>query len=309
MKTTKTKTGTAKAKAKATARTRAKTEMSCGCSTCGDESSNLSSNPKSEIRRRYGQLAKNSSEGTCCSQGYVTEEAGYSEEQLKTLPENALAASAGCGNPTALAELKEGEVVLDLGSGGGIDVFLAAKRVGLKGKAIGVDMTPEMLELARQNAARADVKNAEFRLGEIEHLPVADGSVDVIISNCVINLSPEKEEVFKEAYRVLKKGGRLLVSDMMVSGLPDAVRANLSIWASCIGGAVELEKYLDAMRRAGFTQIKVINNTEYSEELIKGWMTSIEGNLDRETRKELKSLANTMGEAKVSHADIRAVKT
>ncbi len=277
---------------------------------CSNSVSNIqSSDKRKEIRKRYGELAKNASADTCCTKDSVTEQAEYTEEELQLLPEKATAASAGCGNPTALAGIKKGETVLDLGSGGGIDVFLAAKRVGPKGMVIGVDMTPEMIDLARENAEKGKIFNVEFRLGEIEHLPVADGTVDVIISNCVINLSERKEQVFKEAYRVLKKGGRLLVSDMMVKGLPDEVRRNLSLWASCIGGAIELEAYTDAIREAGFTKIEVVNNTEYPLETIKGWMTSMEEDLDKKQRAELKKLVHTAEDSvKVSHAEISAVK-
>lgn len=264
---------------------------------------------KREMRKAYGTRAKDSTEGARCGKSPVAQQAGYTEEQLQSLPENALTASAGCGNPTALAALRQGEVVLDLGSGGGIDVFLAAKKVGSTRKAIGVDMTPEMIDLARENARRSGVKNVEFRLGEIEHLPLADESVDVIISNCVINLSPEKEKVFKEAHRVLKKGGRMLVSDMMVSGLPEEIRLDVSVWASCIGGAVELEEYVRLIEEAGFTQVEVIHKEEYSEEMIKNSIAAIERDLDDSEKKKLGNLVRKLeGDFSVSHADIRAVK-
>jgi len=276
---------------------------------CNPVSNTRSSDTKREIRKRYGELAKSATADTCCTKDSVTEQAGYTEEELQQLPDKASAASAGCGNPTALAGLKKGETVLDLGSGGGIDVFLAAKKVGSTGLVIGVDMTPEMIDLARENAEKGKISNVEFRLGEIEHLPVADGTVDVIISNCVISLSTQKEQVFKEAYRVLKKRGRLLVSDMMVKGIPDEVRRNLSLWASCIGGAIELEAYTDAIRKAGFTKIEVVNNTEYSLETIKGWITSMEEDMDKKEREELKKLEHAVEDnIKVSHAEISAVK-
>lgn len=288
-------------------RNKTKTSTSCCGPTC--QGAPASQDPKREIRKRYGELAKNSAADNCCNKDGITEQAGYSKEQLQLLPEKASAASAGCGNPTALAGLKRGEVVLDLGCGGGIDVFLAAKKVGPKGRAIGVDMTPEMIDLARENAAKADAGNVEFRLGEIEHLPVADETVDVIISNCVINLSPEKEQVFKEAYRVLKKGGRLLVSDMMVKGIPDELRRNISGWASCISGAVELEEYTKMIRDAGFTKIKVINNTEYPLETIKGWVASLEDDISTKEKEELRNLEpSAEGKINISHADISAVK-
>ncbi len=170
----------------------------------------------------------------------------------------------GCGNPVALASLKEGEVVLDLGSGGGFDAFLAAKRVGKKGKVIGVDMTPEMLERARENAKKGKYKNVEFRLGEIENLPVADASVDVIISNCVINLSPEKERVFSEAYRVLRPQGRLMVSDIvLLEPLPAFLKTTTSLVA-CVGGAALKEDYLYALEGAGFSDVKIVEESVYS---------------------------------------------
>jgi SAM-dependent methyltransferase len=223
--------------------------------------------------------------------------------------------AAGCGNPTALAELKQGETVLDLGSGGGIDCFLAAERVGPAGKVIGVDMTPEMIDVARANARKAKVKNTEFRLGEIEHLPVADESVDAIISNCVINLSPEKEQVFKEAYRVLKKGGRILVSDMMASGLPEEVKKNLSLWASCIGGAVDLDEYLNKIKSAGFKEVDVVNKEEYSRDFIKDALESAMMSSSEEGQKAISARAKALfdkykenSNIKVLHAEIRAVK-
>ena len=265
---------------------------------------------KKEIRKRYGALAKSSAEQCSCNdKDSVTAQAGYTQEQIQLLPKKASAASAGCGNPTALAGLRRGEVVLDLGSGGGIDVFLAAKKVGPKGKAIGVDMTPEMIDLARENAAKAEAGNVEFRLGEIEHLPVADESVDVIISNCVINLSAQKEQVFKEAYRVLKKGGRLLVSDMMVKGIPDELRGNLSLWASCVAGAVELQEYTSMISQAGFTDVKVINHTEYPVEMIKDWITDVKDDMDKKEKQELEKIKHAVNnKINVSHVDIQALK-
>jgi len=264
---------------------------------------------KSEIRRAYGaraREAKSSNPGCGCGTHPAAQQIGYEEKQLEALPENAVAASAGCGNPTAIAGLKRGEVVLDLGSGGGIDVFLAAKNVGPEGKAIGVDMTPDMIDLARDNARKAGLQNVEFRLGEIEHLPIADESVDVIISNCVINLSPEKEKVFREAYRVLRRGGRMLVSDVMVSQMPDEVRENISTWASCIGGAIELEEYTKKISEAGFTDIRVINNTKYSKELIKDSIAGIECSLAEDEKTILHKAEESFS---ISHADIQAVKT
>jgi len=219
---------------------------------------------KKHVRRTYGELAESPAEACCCP---VTEMAGYSEAQLEAIPESARAIAAGCGNPTALAQLRPGEVVLDLGSGGGIDVLLAAKLVGPSGRAIGVDMTPEMVAKARENAAKMGAVNVEFKLGEIEQLPIPDESIDVVISNCVINLSPDKPKVFKEAYRVLRKGGRMLVSDIMVQGLPEALKESPAARAACIGGAISLEEYMDAIRTAGFTQIKVVSQQAYPREM------------------------------------------
>ena len=176
----------------------------------------------------------------------------YAETETTGLPPGALEAAAGCGNPTAIAELRPGETVLDLGSGGGIDCFLAARQVGPAGRVIGVDMTPDMVNLARSNAAKVGATNVSFKLGEIEDLPLPDASVDVIISNCVINLSPDKARVFRESYRVLRPGGRLRVSDMVWLGERPADAATLESWAGCIAGALPLDEYLGAIRDAGF---------------------------------------------------------
>ena len=174
------------------------------------------------------------------------------------LPEEVTELSLGCGDPVALASLEPGQTVLDLGSGGGIDCFLAAERVGPQGRVIGVDMTPAMIDRARANKEKTGADNVEFRLGEIEHLPVPDASVDVIISNCVINLSPDKQQVFHEAYRVLKPGGRLAVSDIVTDGpLPRTIRENLSAWAGCVSGALDVQDYLEVIRGAGFLDIQV----------------------------------------------------
>jgi ubiquinone/menaquinone biosynthesis C-methylase UbiE len=182
----------------------------------------------------------------------------YSVQELADLPESVTDVALGCGDPTAIAELKPGEVVLDLGSGGGIDCFLAARQVGPQGRVIGLDMTPEMIKLARQNAKKVGAANVEFRYGEMEDMPIPDESVDVIISNCVINLSPDKDKVFSEAYRVLRPGGRLAVSDIVTYGpLPEVVRSNLEAWAGCVAGALEETVYLDKMRQAGFAEVEV----------------------------------------------------
>jgi ubiquinone/menaquinone biosynthesis C-methylase UbiE len=189
----------------------------------------------------------------------------YSAEELAGLPDSVADASLGCGNPLAIAELQEGEVVLDLGSGGGIDVFLAARQVGPGGKVIGLDMTPEMIKLARNNAKKIGATNVDFRYGEMEDIPLPDASVDAVISNCVINLSPDKDAVFSEVYRVLKPGGRMSVSDIVVDGqLPQAIRQNLASWAGCIAGALDEKDYLGKIRRAGFEEVEVLSR-DYSE--------------------------------------------
>jgi len=185
---------------------------------------------------------------------------GYSQDDLEGIPDSTLSSFAGCGNPLAIEELKEGEVVLDLGSGAGLDCFLASKKVGPHGRVIGLDMTEQMLAKANTNRDKLGLKNVEFRLGEMERIPVEDSSVDVIISNCVINLSPEKREVFREAYRVLKPGGRMMISDTVLEKkLPLELKNDPQAWASCIGGAVMEKEYLEMMREVGFQDIQVLS--------------------------------------------------
>lgn len=208
---------------------------------------------------------------SCCGPAGAAETnlagALYGQDTLVDLPETVTGASLGCGNPTAIANLKPGEVVLDLGSGGGIDCFLAAKAVGPAGYVIGVDMTDSMLELANQNKARLGLSNVEFRKGEIENLPVENDTADIIISNCVINLSPDKDAVFREAVRVLKPGGRFVVSDMVTEGqFPEQLRANINAWAGCITGALDQQVYLEKMRAAGFVNVEVESRISYGLE-------------------------------------------
>ena len=225
------------------------------------------------MKERYSEVARRSAQGdSCCSsccgaaEGSYASSIGYAEEDLSGLPESVVSACAGCGNPTALAGLREGEVVLDLGSGGGIDVFLAARRVGPTGRVIGVDMTEEMVELARRNAAEMGLENVEFRLGEIEDLPVDDESVDVIISNCVVNLSPDKDRVFSEAFRVLRPGGRMVISDIVSDGeLPQEIREDPDAWAECIAGALDEEVYLEKIRAAGFRDVRVLSKRRFMD--------------------------------------------
>ena len=199
---------------------------------------------------------------------------GYSQKELASVVEGANL-GLGCGNPTAIGSLKPGEVVLDLGSGGGFDCFLAAQKVGSQGRVIGIDMTPEMLSKARENAARMEAVNVEFRLGEIEYLPVADATVDVIISNCVINLSADKDRVLQEAFRVLRPGGRLAISDVVTRGeIPAGIRRSVLLWAGCVAGALDEQEYIAKLRRAGFTGIGIeptrIYRTEDARDLIEG---------------------------------------
>lgn len=233
------------------------------------------------VRNRYKQIVlQQTNSGGCCSGPLPTDCAtpqevsskiGYSPEELESVPEGANL-GLGCGNPQAIADLKSGETVLDLGSGGGFDCFLASRQVGESGRVIGVDMTPEMISQARKNAAKGGFTNTEFRLGEIEHLPVADDSVDVIISNCVINLSPDKLQVFREAYRVLKPGGRIAVSDIVTTAeLPAVIKNDLDSLSSCIAGASSIQELEKALQESGFTQISILPKEE-SREFIRDWV-------------------------------------
>jgi arsenite methyltransferase len=237
---------------------------------------------KKFVKKRYGEMAK--AGVSCCpscecgpSLTELGKRIGYSDEDLRNVPE-ASNMGLGCGNPVALATLKEGDTVLDLGSGGGIDVFLAAKKVGHTGKVIGVDMTDEMINRAKSTAKKYGYTNVEFRLSEIENLPVEDNSVDVIISNCVINLSTDKEKVFRDAYRVLKPGGKIMISDLVTEEeIPDKIKKSFEAWAGCIAGALEKNEYLDTIRKAGFEKVTIVSESSYdidvSEEL-KGKITS-----------------------------------
>ena len=227
---------------------------------------------REEVRRRYGATA--SGESTCADDCCTSTEAtdlGYSAEDAAAAPE-AANLGLGCGNPLAIASLKDGQVVLDLGSGAGFDCFLAAHAVGKRGRVIGVDMTHEMLSKARQNAQENGFPNVEFRLGEIEALPVADNSVDVIISNCVINLSPEKQRVFNEAFRVLKPGGRLAIADMVATALlPDEIKANWAAYTGCMAGASQIAELECMLRASGFNDIKIAPK-DSSRSFIREWL-------------------------------------
>jgi arsenite methyltransferase len=229
---------------------------------------------KDIVKERYGAVALSVIQGSsCCGPTVVPKECDpitanlYNAEEASAVPADAVAASLGCGNPTALAQLREGEVVLDLGSGGGIDVLLSARRVGPTGKAYGLDMTDEMLALARENQRKAGVDNVEFLTGEIENIPLPDNSVDVIISNCVINLSADKARVLKEAFRVLRPGGRLAVSDVVMRGeVPQEIRRSVELWIGCVAGALQEQEYRSRLQEAGFEQIDVEPTRVYSAE-------------------------------------------
>jgi SAM-dependent methyltransferase len=240
------------------------------------------------VIKRYSKIAKadcsSCSSGSCslyCSSPpkYVAWKIGYSPDDLESVPEDSVL-GLGCGNPVALAGLKEGESVLDLGSGRGIDVFLTAKKVGPNGKVIGVDMTEEMVAKAKGIASEHGYNNVEFCLGEIENLPIEDETVDVIISNCVVNLAPEKLKVFQEAHRVLKPDGRLMVSDLVTQEeLPESVRNSFDAWAGCIAGALEKDEYLDKIKQAGFQNVKILSQKPYTIDVspqLRGKILSIQ---------------------------------
>jgi arsenite methyltransferase len=271
------------------------------------------------VRAGYGEIAKQS--GSCCGgrdavkqnsigcgcgagtdmAEKISQRIGYSDEEIAAVPDGANL-GLGCGNPIALASLKPGEIVLDLGSGAGFDCFLAASRVSGKGKVIGVDMTPEMLDRAKENAAKGQYKNVEFRLGEIENLPVADSAVNVIISNCVINLSPDKKRVFQEAFRVLKPSGRLMVSDIVIlKELPDLIKKSIAAYIGCLSGAISKNEYLKAIKAAGFKDVKIVEESIFPLEDMANDPTArtIMDNI-KMTREQLKDLASSVASIKVS---------
>jgi SAM-dependent methyltransferase len=232
---------------------------------------------KKKVREGYAKIAKKESScctpvSSCCGSAdlaqTISKNIGYTDEELESIPEGANL-GLGCGNPVALASLAEGETVLDLGSGAGFDCFLAANKVGKRGKVIGVDMTPEMIEKARENAQKGNCQNVEFRLGEIENIPAADNSVDVVISNCVINLSPDKSRVFQEAFRVLKLGGRLMVSDIvLLKELPEFIRDSITAYVGCISGAMVKDDYIEAVKKAGFREVRIMDEIFFPIEYI-----------------------------------------
>jgi arsenite methyltransferase len=261
------------------------------------------------VREKYGKAARQvlSGKASCCGEISASGLSGdpitsnlYAIQERAEVPEQALQASLGCGNPTALAKLEPGEVVLDLGSGGGIDVLLSAKRVGPSGKAYGLDMTDEMLELAHENQRRAGIENAEFLKGEIENIPLPDASVDVIVSNCVINLSADKDRVLREAFRVLRPGGRFAVSDVVVAGdIPDAIRQSILLWVGCVAGALSEDAYRQKLAAAGFEDVTLEPTRTYSVRDSREFLSSAGIDVD--------AIAPEV-DGKIRSAFIRAVK-
>ena len=264
---------------------------------------------KKVVREGYAEIARKGSSccapvSSCCGQPTqvedISKKIGYSDADLSSVPEGANL-GLGCGNPVALASPKEGETILDLGSGAGFDSFLASNKVGQSGKVIGVDMTPEMIDKARANAKEGGYKNVEFRLGEIENIPAADNSVDIIISNCVINLSPDKKRVFSEAFRVLKPGGRLMVSDIvLLKELPDFIRQSVAAYVGCISGALLKNDYLGTIRGAGFQEVQILDETLFPIDCIANDPTAktIINKLQA-TKKDIKDIENSVASVKV----------
>ncbi|MDD5195269.1 MAG: arsenite methyltransferase [Candidatus Omnitrophica bacterium] len=266
-------------------------------------------NIKSIVKKSYAKIAMQGTSccpsSSCCSSSSsardISKTIGYSDDEMSAVPDGANL-GLGCGNPVAIAALKEGDIVLDLGSGAGFDAFLAAQRVGKTGRVIGVDMTPEMLGKARRNAKKGGYENVEFRCGEIEKLPVEDNSVDVIISNCVINLSPDKEAVFKEAFRVLKAGGRVMVSDLVLTKkLPAFIKNSVEAYVGCLAGAAMKEDYLGFIGKAGFENIRVVSQTNYSLEAMANDATAqvVMRNV-KISKQDIKDLENAVVSIKVS---------
>ncbi len=265
---------------------------------------------RSFVRERYGKIAETlqpqssasccgPANSDCCSGGSSSAIQFYESAEAAQLPDEVTGLSLGCGDPVTLAALQPGQVVLDLGSGGGIDCFLAAQKVGPSGRVIGVDMTPAMLEKARANREKVGAENVEFRLGEIEHLPVADGTVDVIISNCVINLSPDKPQVFREAFRVLKPGGKLAVSDMVTDGpLPESIKSNLAIWTGCVAGALDVSEYLAMIKAAGFEKVS-LEPVYLAPEIVDEAVAQLDSSLDA-SKIPLDTLYKTVYSAKIT---------
>jgi len=263
---------------------------------------------KEQVKKGYGKIAQQGDSccltSSCCGSANlaknISKAIGYSDEEMNIVPEGANL-GLGCGNPLAIAALKAGDIVLDLGSGAGFDAFLASTRVGPSGRIIGVDMTPEMIEKARANAKKGSYTNVEFRLGEIEKLPVEDNSIDVIISNCVINLSPDKQNVFKEAFRVLKPGGRLMVSDLvLLKNLPDLIKKSIEAYVGCLAGALFKKDYLDYIKKAGFENIKVVGETFYPVEAMANDATAkVVKNSPFVSSEDLKDVESSVASIKV----------
>jgi len=264
---------------------------------------------KKMVKVGYAKVARQNTSccpaGSCCSPSTSARDistiVGYSEKEMSAVPEGANL-GLGCGNPVALASLKKGDIVLDLGSGAGFDAFLTAQRVGKEGRVIGVDMTPEMVKKARANAKKGNFTNVEFRLGEIEKLPVEDNSVDVVISNCVINLSPEKQRVFQEAFRVLKPGGRLMVSDLvLIKELPKSIKESVEAYVGCLAGAIKKNEYLKFMTMAGFQDVKVISQSNYPVDAMTNDITAqMVKNNQQISPKDIKDTGNAVASIKVS---------
>jgi arsenite methyltransferase len=266
---------------------------------------------RKSVRKGYARIAKKGSScctpaSSCCGSTDddaawdVSKKMGYTEKELETVPEGANL-GLGCGNPIALASLKEGETVLDLGSGAGFDCFLAANRIGKTGRAIGVDMTPEMIEKARENANKGKYENVEFRLGEIENLPVADNTADIVISNCVINLVPDKRRAFKETFRVLKPEGRIMISDIvLLKELPDSIKNSIEAYIGCLSGAIMKDEYIEAIEAAGFREVKIVDKTSFPVELMSNDPTGkaiIENS--KMSTKDIKEIANSVLSVKI----------
>lgn len=262
---------------------------------------------KKQVRKRYAGAAKTGT--SCCGEARPTEpsisqKVGYTKEDLAKVPAESNL-GLGCGNPAEVASLKEGEVVLDLGAGAGIDCFLASAKVGPSGRVIGVDMTPEMLDRARKNARRNGYTNVEFRLGEIENLPAADNSFDVVISNCVINLSPEKDRVFREAFRVLKPGGRMLVSDLVLSKpLPKAIRESAEVYTACVAGAMLRDDYVREIKAAGFRSVEVVSERSFPADCVLD--TSQASKISRKLKISRQELTKAIGS--IISLNVKAVK-
>jgi len=230
---------------------------------------------KKEVKKRYGQFAE---QGSSCCPNYSCCDIGYSIDEVKDLPSDMSEFSLGCGNPVALANIREGEIVLDIGSGGGLDVFLASKKVGPEGKVIGLDMTEQMVEKARKNARKGNYSNVEFKLGEAEDIPVEDNSIDLVMSNCVINLVPNKEKAYREIYRILKPNGRFVISDLVTEKeLDESIRNNPEKLVACIGGALTEKDYIGAIKNSGFENVKILEKSSMVVSGVKVLSETIKG--------------------------------